>query len=96
MSALHDPIMNKASREEHDEALAVMCNLSLNTFSEFEPYAQIFLDDILPTLPDLKEDENLNAEESLNEEELSMLLKQMNEEEDFYFYALLAFLPPLL
>lgn len=58
MSALHDPIMNKASREEHDEALAVMCNLSLNTFSEFEPYAQIFLDDILPTLPDLKEDES--------------------------------------
>ena len=44
MSALHDPIMNKASREEHDEALGVMCNLSLNTFAQFEPYAQIFLD----------------------------------------------------
>lgn len=58
LNCLHNPIMSRASREEHDEALTVLCNLSLNTFAEFEPYVHIFLDDIIPTLPDMTEEES--------------------------------------
>lgn len=55
--ALHEAIVNYASRSEHDEALGVFCNMSLNCFYEFEHYVQVFLDNIVPTLSGISEDE---------------------------------------
>ncbi|OHS98664.1 hypothetical protein TRFO_34883 [Tritrichomonas foetus] len=58
VNCLHGPIMDRASRAEHDEALGVLCNLAMNTFAEFEPFLRVFLNDIMPTLSDMHEEES--------------------------------------
>ena len=55
--ALQASIMNYASREEHDEALLVICHMSLNFFTLFEPTTQMFLDSIMPNLNRSENDE---------------------------------------
>ncbi|KAH0794420.1 hypothetical protein GPJ56_001713 [Histomonas meleagridis] len=55
--ALIETIKNPASKNEHDEALAVICNLSLNVFDEFESCAITLLNEIMPNLKNITEEQ---------------------------------------
>jgi len=46
-----DVISEYLDISEHDEALAALCNISLNCFSDFEGYSIVFLNDLIPLLP---------------------------------------------
>ncbi|EAY19085.1 hypothetical protein TVAG_189760 [Trichomonas vaginalis G3] len=59
--SLLQPITEPVSRQEHDEALLVMCNLALNTYDLMQEAAFSFLNELMPNLPALTGDQTARA-----------------------------------
>ncbi|KAH0786501.1 hypothetical protein GPJ56_009572 [Histomonas meleagridis] len=58
VTALIGPITNPVSKAEHDEALGVICNLALNTFEEFETFTNTILNELMPNLKNIAEEQS--------------------------------------
>ena len=48
--SLVEPITSPVSKAEHDEALAVICNLALNQYRDMEENSLTLLDEVMPTI----------------------------------------------
>jgi hypothetical protein len=56
--ALLEPITSPVSKEEHDEALAALCNLALNQYRDMEEDSMDFLDKVMPTIAETPTERN--------------------------------------
>ena len=59
MSAISDSITSPQRRDEYESALIVVCLLALNSFSRFESFSPVFINDVLPTLPEITREHSL-------------------------------------
>lgn len=51
-------LTNYVSQEEFEQAFTVLCNLALNTFEEFETSTSVILNEIMPQIKDIQEDQS--------------------------------------
>lgn len=59
--SLLTPITEPTARQEHDEALMVVCNLALNTYNLMEEQTYSFLNELMPKLPGMTGDQTARA-----------------------------------